>query len=112
MSRLRAALLYLFARFGVAEYRGKPNVVRASSEYPTMRPFVMPDFDPEQTKKLHKALREQKPRAIQSLLQQRNGSLVYVDDHAFNLARHHMPTKVDKLVKHMLVHFYNFHGKR
>lgn len=103
-------MLYLFAGFEVAEYRRNPNLVGASSERPVMPRFLMPDHDPAQTKKLHEAIRAQKPRALQSLLQQRNGSLVYVDDIAFNLARSLMPKKVDKLIEHMQVHFYDFHG--
>lgn len=71
-----------------------------------MSRFSMPDHDPEQTKKLHEAIRSRKVRALHSLLKDHNGSRVYVDGLAFDLARSHMPAKVGLLGDHMRKHFY------
>ena len=74
-----------------------------------MSRFVMPDHDPALTKTLHEVIVSQKVRKLQSLLQKRNGSLVYVDDQAYALAKSHMPKQVSRLDDHMRKHFYGIH---
>ena len=49
--------------------------------------------DPEQTRKLYKAIRERKVRALHALIKKG----VYVNGTAFDLARGHMPEQVEKL---------------
>lgn len=60
------------------------------------------DHDPEQTRKLYKAIREQKVRSLHSLIKKG----VYVSGTAFDLARVHMPEQVEKLTDHMRKTFY------
>ena len=58
--------------------------------------------DPEQTRKLYKAIRERKVRALHALIKKG----VYVNGTAFDLARGHMPEQVEKLTDHMRKTFY------
>lgn len=67
-----------------------------------MRGFVMPDYDPAQTKRLHEAIRAKKLKALHALI--RKG--VYVDATAFTLARQHTPEKVPALIEHQRKTFY------
>ncbi len=74
-----------------------------------MSRFVMPDYDPALTKTLHEVIVSEKVRKLQSMLQKRNGSLVYVDDQAYALAKIHMPKQLPRLNDHMRRHFYGIH---
>lgn len=71
-----------------------------------MSRFVMPDYDPTLTKELHAAILSQKVRKVHALLKRHNGSLVYVDDTAYALAKGLMPKQVPRLDEHMRKHFY------
>lgn len=71
------------------------------------RGFVMPDYDPELTRKLDDAIRARKTRALHALLKDHNGSRVYVDDKCFMRAKQFMPEKVQMLRDHMVKHFYD-----
>ena len=74
-----------------------------------MSRFVMPDYDPALTKTLHEVIVSEKVRKLQTMLQKRNGSLVYVDDQAYALAKIHMPKQLPRLNDHMRRHFHGIH---
>lgn len=65
--------------------------------------FYSPDRDPEQTRKLHDAIRARKVRALHALIKKG----VYVDATAFELARGCMPEKVPALIEHQRRTFYD-----
>lgn len=72
-----------------------------------MSRFDQPDYDPKRTRKLHDAIRSRKVRSLHALLRDHNGSRVYVDGTAFDLAKGHMPEKVQMLREHMVKYFYD-----
>lgn len=76
-----------------------------------MSRFAIPDYDRQQTKKLHEVIASGKPRKLQSFLKKHDGSIVfddavYVDGTAYDLAKAHMPKQIARLDAHMRKHFY------